>query len=99
MDFGNITTSTFNHFQDRRSRVLSGSDLGVDVQMLLNENDKEVPSGERGGNRIRGTNVMKGYYKRPEATAEAFTERWFITAISASWMRMDIWRSSTERKI
>ena len=36
-------------------------------------------AGTRGEVVIRGTNVMKGYYKRPEATAEAFRNGWFHT--------------------
>ena len=47
--------------------------------MCFDDNDNEVAPGERGEVVIRGTNVMKGYYKRPEATAEAFRNGWFHT--------------------
>jgi long-chain acyl-CoA synthetase len=38
-----------------------------------------VQVGELGEIVIRGHNVMKGYYKRPEATAEAIKGGWFYT--------------------
>jgi long-chain acyl-CoA synthetase len=50
--------------------------MGVDVR-CVDENDVEVPRGERGEVVIRGHNIMKGYYKRPEATAEATKNGWF----------------------
>lgn len=52
--------------------------FGVYVK-CVDENDHEVPRGSRGEIVIRGSNVMKGYYKRPEATAEAFRNGWFHT--------------------
>jgi long-chain acyl-CoA synthetase len=50
--------------------------FGVQIK-CVDENDTEVPRGERGEVIIRGHCVMKGYYKRPEATAEAFKNGWF----------------------
>ncbi|MBN4080810.1 AMP-binding protein [Caldithrix abyssi] len=44
---------------------------------IVNENDNGVPAGERGKIPIRGHNIMKGYYKRPEANTEAFLGGWF----------------------
>ncbi|MCZ6671702.1 MAG: long-chain fatty acid--CoA ligase [Verrucomicrobia bacterium] len=49
---------------------------GVDLK-ILDENDQEVPQGERGEIVMRGPNIMKGYYKNPEATAEAMRGGWF----------------------
>ncbi len=39
----------------------------------------EVPIGEIGEIAIRGDNVMKGYWNKPEATAEAIPDGWFRT--------------------
>lgn len=69
----------FNHFErPSKPGTVGQSIFGVDVK-CFDEDDKEVAVGERGEVVIRGTNVMKGYYKRPEATAEAFKNGWFHT--------------------
>ena len=71
--------ATFNQFQKpSKPGTVGQAILGVDVR-CFDENDNEVPRGERGEVVIRGTNVMKGYYKRPEATAEVFHNGWFHT--------------------
>jgi long-chain acyl-CoA synthetase len=51
---------------------------GVEVK-VVDENDKQLPPGEEhvGEIVIRGHNIMKGYYKNPEATAETMRGGWF----------------------
>jgi long-chain acyl-CoA synthetase len=49
---------------------------GVDM-MIADESGKEAPVGTPGEVLIRGHNIMKGYYKRPDATAEAMRGGWF----------------------
>ena len=69
----------FNHFDKPSKPGTVGQPIfGVEVK-CFDEKDQEVPCGERGEVVIRGSNVMKGYYKRPEATAEAFRSGWFHT--------------------
>jgi long-chain acyl-CoA synthetase len=46
---------------------------------VVDDENRPLPSGERGEIVIRGHNVMKGYYNRPEETAEAFSGGWFHT--------------------
>ena len=49
---------------------------GVEFQ-LWGPDDTEVAPGEVGEIVIRGENVMKGYWNKPEATAEAMRAGWF----------------------
>lgn len=44
---------------------------------VVDENGKDVPVGQIGELWIKGPNVVKGYWNKPEATAAAFTEGWF----------------------
>jgi long-chain acyl-CoA synthetase len=44
---------------------------------VVDDGGQEVPQGEVGEIVIRGHNVMKGYWNKPEATAEAIREGWF----------------------
>jgi len=52
--------------------------FGVDIR-CFDEHDNPLPPGQRGEVVIRGPNVMKGYYNRPDATAEAKRGGWFRT--------------------
>ena len=52
--------------------------FGVDVRCVDDEG-RPVAVGERGEIVVRGPNVMKSYYNRPEATAEATRNGWFHT--------------------
>lgn len=69
--------STFNHPQAVSKPGKVGQPIfGVEVR-CVDENDEEVPRGERGEVVMRGHNIMKGYYKRPKETAEAMRGGWF----------------------
>jgi len=46
---------------------------------VVGDDDRPLPTGERGEVVIRGHNVMKGYYKRPAETAETLRNGWLHT--------------------
>jgi long-chain acyl-CoA synthetase len=71
--------ATFNHFERESKPGTVGQPIfGVEVR-CVDDDDKPVPVGTPGEVVIRGHNVMKGYYKRPDATAEAIRGGWFHT--------------------
>jgi long-chain acyl-CoA synthetase len=71
--------ASFNHPERERKPGSIGTPVaGVDMK-LLGEDGGEVPPGEVGEVAIRGHNVMKGYWRRPEATADAIRDGWFHT--------------------
>jgi long-chain acyl-CoA synthetase len=75
------STTTFNVNAEQRKVLSIGKPVwGVQVQ-VVDAQDKPLPPGQDnvGEIVIRGHNIMKGYYKNPEATAEAFRGGWFHT--------------------
>jgi long-chain acyl-CoA synthetase len=81
--YGLSETSPVATFSDRRRGPRPGSIgipiWGVEVK-LINPDWSEITGVDEVGEiAIRGHNVMKGYYGRPEATAEAIKNGWFRT--------------------
>jgi long-chain acyl-CoA synthetase len=71
--------ASFNHPDKVRKAGSIGTPI-EGVQMRLIDDDwNTVPAGEIGEIAIRGHNVMKGYWNKPEATAEAIRDGWFRT--------------------
>ncbi|QPC42527.1 AMP-binding protein [Kaustia mangrovi] len=46
---------------------------------IVDDEGRDVPVGEVGELIVAGFNIIRGYYKKPEATAQAFFGEWFRT--------------------
>ena len=69
--------SSSNHPDRERKPGSIGTPLeGVEMK-VVDEDDNEVGQGEVGEIVIRGHNIMKGYWQRPDATEEAMRGGWF----------------------
>ena len=54
---------------------------------IVGEDGADVAPGESGEIWIRGPGVFKGYDKNDEATREAFTDGWFRSGDTATWLQ------------
>jgi long-chain acyl-CoA synthetase len=71
--------ASFNHPHAERKAGSIGTPIrGVEFR-LVDDDGKDVGPGEVGEIAIRGENVMKGYWQRPEETAKAIPDGWFRT--------------------
>jgi long-chain acyl-CoA synthetase len=70
--------ASFNVPDRRRPGSIGFPVSGVEFR-IVDDADKDVPEGEPGEIVIRGHNVMKGYWGKPEATAAAIKDGWFHT--------------------
>ncbi|MFT4268827.1 MAG: long-chain fatty acid--CoA ligase [Xenophilus sp.] len=84
-------TGTFSPAHGKRKAGSCGiPHPGVTIKMLdLEDPTKYVPLGEKGEMCIRGPNVMKGYWKKPEATAESTTFDGFFRTGDVGYMDED----------
>ncbi len=78
--------ASFNHPDRERKAGSIGTPIeGVEMR-LANADGSDAPAGEIGEIAIRGHLLMKGYWNRPDATAEAIRDGWFF---SGDLARMD----------
>jgi long-chain acyl-CoA synthetase len=71
--------ASFNHPHAERKPGSIGTPIeGVEMK-VVGSDGSDVAQGEVGEIAIRGHNVMKGYWRRPDATDDVMREGWFHT--------------------
>ncbi|HVM51664.1 MAG TPA: AMP-binding protein [Acidimicrobiales bacterium] len=79
--YGLTETSSVTTMNAGDDYLAKPDSVGVPVAVcevkVVDPDGNEVPTGEVGELWIRGPNVVKGYWNKPEATAAAFGDGWF----------------------
>ena len=79
--------ASFNHPDRERKAGSIGTPIeGVEMK-VVDDDGNEVAAGEIGEILIKGHNVMKGYWRQPDATAEAIKRR--LVRAPATWRSVD----------
>ena len=73
-----MTQSRWNQSPEVRATTVGYELPDIEVKVLDPETNEECPVGVQGEMCCRGYNIMKGYYKMPEATAEIIDENGFL---------------------
>ena len=71
--------ASFNHPDRPRKATSIGTPIREVEMRVVDADDHELPPGEVGEIVIRGHNLFKGYWRRPQDTAEAMRGGWFHT--------------------
>ncbi len=71
------SVTTFNFGEDYKRKPDSvGQPVPVCELKVVDEQGNELPVGQVGELWIKGPNVVRGYWAKPDATAETFTDGW-----------------------
>jgi long-chain acyl-CoA synthetase len=70
--------ASFNRPGDARAGSIGYPVDGVEMR-VVDADGNDLPAGQVGEIAVRGHNVMKGYWRRPAATAEAIRDGWLHT--------------------
>jgi fatty-acyl-CoA synthase len=74
-----MTQTMYNEPSIRKKCETVGKAMpGIEVKIIDRKTGEELPPGQHGEVICRGYNIMKGYYKMPEATAEAIDKDGFL---------------------
>ncbi|MGR5145852.1 long-chain-fatty-acid--CoA ligase [Photobacterium alginatilyticum] len=71
--------AAFNHLEYERKPGSIGQPLPGVTMKVVDRDGNNVPQGKEGELLIRGHNVMKGYYRKPEETAKTIVNGWLHT--------------------
>ena len=66
-------------FEDRRKIGSIGLPIPGNKMKIVDENGNDVPSNTKGEILVKGDNVMKEYFKNPEANAKTLKNGWLYT--------------------
>ncbi len=83
------------------ARILSGVGIAlndVDIRITGN-NDQPLPEGQAGNIQLRGAGITSGYYKKPEATREAFCGNWLRTGDIGFFYKGNLYVSGRKKDI